>query len=93
MEHPSCSVDFASHSPPRKQRIKHQELAIVLGHDLIAMWNYMAWDNASTVAGQVRNPQRKYPLALLGALALIATCYIIPVAALWHTGIADVAAV
>jgi len=54
---------------------------------LICMWNYMGWDNASTVAGEVHNPQRNYPLALLGALALIATCYIIPVAALWQTGI------
>ena len=59
----------------------------LLGGIVIAMWNYMGWDNASTVAGEVHNPQRNYPLALLGALALIATCYVIPVAALWHTGI------
>lgn len=59
----------------------------LLGGIVIAMWNYMGWDNASTVAGEVHNPQRNYPLALLGALALIATCYIIPVAALWRTGI------
>ena len=59
----------------------------LLGGIVIAMWNYMGWDNASTVAGEVHNPQRNYPLALLGALALIAMCYIIPVAALWRTGI------
>jgi len=59
----------------------------LLGGILIAMWNYMGWDNASTIAGEVHNPQRNYPLALLGALSLIATCYLIPVAALWHTGI------
>jgi amino acid transporter len=59
----------------------------LLGGMVIAMWNYMGWDNASTVAGEVHNPQRNYPLALLGALALIATCYVIPVATLWHTGI------
>src|SRR3954452_895809 len=52
----------------------------LLGGIVIAMWNYMGWDNASTVAGEVHNPQRNYPLALFGALALIATCYIIPVA-------------
>jgi amino acid transporter len=51
------------------------------------MWNYMGWDNASTVAGEVKNPQRNYPLALLSALALIAASYIIPVAALWRTGV------
>ncbi len=59
----------------------------LLGAIVIAMWNYMGWDNASTVAGEVQNPQRNYPLALLGALTLIATCYIIPVATLWHSGI------
>jgi amino acid transporter len=59
----------------------------LLGGIVIAMWNYMGWDNASTVAGEVKNPQRNYPLALLGALALIAASYIIPVAALWRTGV------
>ncbi len=58
----------------------------LLGGIVIAMWNYMGWDNASTVAGEVENPQRNYPIGLLGALALIAVCYIIPVAALWRTG-------
>ena len=28
---------------------------------LVAMWNYMGWDNASTVAQEVENPQRNYP--------------------------------
>jgi amino acid transporter len=59
----------------------------LLGGIVIAMWNYMGWDNASTVAGEVENPQRNYPLALFGAVALIATSYIVPIAALWHAGI------
>src|SRR5262249_59979342 len=25
---------------------------------LVAMWNYMGWDNASTIAAEVENPQR-----------------------------------
>ena len=37
----------------------------------IVLWNYMGWDNASTVAGEVERPQRNYPLAMLGALALV----------------------
>ena len=32
-----------------------------LGGILVAMWNYMGWDNASTVAGEVEHPQRTYP--------------------------------
>ena len=32
---------------------------------LIAMWNYMGWDNASTIATEVERPQRTYPRAML----------------------------
>jgi amino acid transporter len=58
----------------------------LLGGILIAMWNYMGWDNASTVAGEVRDPQRNYPRALLGAVALVIVCYLIPVATLAKSG-------
>ncbi len=53
----------------------------------VAMWNYMGWDNASTVAGEVEDPQRTYPLAMIGAVTLVALCYIIPVAAAMVAGI------
>jgi len=53
----------------------------------IAMWNYMGWDNASTVAGEVENPQRTYPIAMLGAATLVALCYLIPVAGAMVAGI------
>jgi amino acid transporter len=58
----------------------------LLGGIMIAMWNYMGWDNASTVAGEVENPQRTYPLAMLGAVALVAVTYVLPVAAIAVTG-------
>jgi len=54
---------------------------------MIAMWNYMGWDNASTIAGEVKRPQRTYPLAMLGALVLIIVTYVVPIAALKHNGI------
>jgi amino acid transporter len=54
---------------------------------LICMWNYMGWDNASTIAAEVKNPQRTYSRAILGALALVALSYIVPPAAVWMTGI------
>jgi amino acid transporter len=31
---------------------------------LVALWNYMGWDNASTVAQEVSDPQRTYTQAL-----------------------------
>lgn len=54
---------------------------------LVAMWNYMGWDNASTVAAEVERPQRTYPLAMLLAVALVAVTYVVPVAAVAHTGL------
>ncbi|HUK30823.1 MAG TPA: APC family permease [Candidatus Acidoferrum sp.] len=67
----------------------------ILGGILIAMWNYMGWDNTSTIAGEVDRPQRTYPRAMWISVTLIALCYLIPVAAigrshmdlaLWSTG-------
>jgi amino acid transporter len=55
---------------------------------LVVMWNYMGWDNASTIAGEVDRPQRTYPLAMLLSVLLVAATYIIPVAAVSRTGIA-----
>jgi amino acid transporter len=54
---------------------------------LVAMWNYMGWDNASTIAGEVERPQRTYPLAMLTAVALVAITYILPVLALVVAGV------
>jgi amino acid transporter len=58
----------------------------LLGGLLIAMWNYMGWDNASTIATEVDKPQRNYPSAMLLAVALAAATYILPFTALWLTG-------
>lgn len=51
---------------------------------LVAMWNYMGWDNASTVANEVEDPQRTYPRVMLLTLAAIFVSYVIPVLAVWH---------
>jgi amino acid transporter len=59
----------------------------LLGGIVIAMWNYMGWDNASTVASEVEDPQRTYPRAILGAVALVTLCYVATVGAVALTGI------
>lgn len=61
-------------------------------HDLpgaisVAMWNYMGWDNASTVAQEVQSPQRNYPRAMLLAAGLVALTYVLPLAAVALAGI------
>ncbi len=59
----------------------------MLGAISVGMWNYMGWDNASTVAGEVENPQRNYPRAMLISAALVAFVYLVPVAAAAKAGI------
>lgn len=54
----------------------------------VTLWNYMGWDNASTVAQEVEDPQRNYPRAMLGAAALVAVTYILPLAAVGLAGLA-----
>ncbi len=62
---------------------------------LVAMWNYMGWDNASTIAAEVDQPQRTYPRAIMAAVLLVAISYVLPVGAMaltrlspsaWETG-------
>jgi len=58
----------------------------LLGGLLVAMWNYMGWDNASTIAQEVERPQRTYPRAMIAAVILVALTYVLPVAAVYWTG-------
>ena len=48
---------------------------------LVAMWNTMGWDQASTIAREVENPRRTYIVAMLGAVGLVTACYVVPVTA------------
>lgn len=59
----------------------------VLGGVLVAMWNYMGWDNASTIAQEVERPQRTYPRAMIAAVALVSLTYVLPFLAVYFTGI------
>jgi amino acid transporter len=53
----------------------------------VTLWNYMGWDNASTVAQEVDQPQRNYPRAMLISAALVALTYILPLAAVGLAGV------
>ncbi len=54
---------------------------------LVGLWNYMGWDNASTVAREVEDPQRAYPRAMLLSTAVVALSYVIPLAAMAFAGL------
>jgi len=58
----------------------------LVGGVLVAMWNYMGWDNASTIAQEVERPQRTYPRAMIAAVVLVALTYVLPFAAVYLTG-------
>jgi amino acid transporter len=64
----------------------HHELSMATAI-LVAMWNYMGWDNASTIAEEVENPQRNYPRAMVMSIAVVAAAYVLPLAAIAVAGI------
>jgi len=59
----------------------------LLGGVLVAMWNYMGWDNASTIAQEVERPQSTYPKAMIAAVLLVSLTYVLPFVAVYCTGI------
>jgi amino acid transporter len=54
---------------------------------LVILWNYMGWDNASTIAREVDKPQRIYAPAVLATVALVSVTYIASVAAVATAGV------
>jgi amino acid transporter len=74
----------------------HKPLFQVFGVGLaLVLWGYSGYEQLSTVAEEVENPQRTYPLALAMVVPLSIATYFVPtVAALgalgnwqdWHTG-------
>ena len=59
----------------------------LLGGVLVAMWNYMGWDNASTIAQEVERPQRTYPRAMIAAVVLVSLTYVLPFVAVYLMGV------
>ena len=75
-QHPLQSASFA--------RTPHGSLVTAL---LFVIWNYMGWDNASTIAGEVENPQATYIRSTVAAVLLVAATYIFPIAIVALSGI------
>jgi APA family basic amino acid/polyamine antiporter len=61
-----------------------------------ALWGYDGWNNLTFVAGEIKNPQRNIPLALIGGTILIMLLYIFINAAYFYalppTAVASVSA-
>lgn len=71
-------------NPAPSNPVTHSGLVTGL---LVCMWNYMGYDNAATVSGEVQNPQRTYPLAILLTMGLVSLDYATPLIAMSRTGI------
>jgi amino acid transporter len=54
---------------------------------LFVVWNYMGWDNASTIAAEVENPQRNYIRSMMATVLLVAVSYVLPIAVVALAGI------
>ena len=54
---------------------------------LFVLWNCMGWDNASTIAREVKDPRRNYVRAMIAAVAVVTISYILPIAVVALTGI------
>jgi amino acid transporter len=59
----------------------------LLGAILVAMWNYMGWDNASTIAREVERPRKTYPRAMIAAVILVSLTYVAPFLAVYFAGV------
>src|SRR5579875_3449112 len=42
-----------------------------------ALWAYDGWENLTTLSGEVRNPQRNLPLALIGGVIVVMIVYLL----------------
>lgn len=43
---------------------------------LAALWGYDGWDNLSFVAGEVKDPKRNIPIAIIGSVLLVIVLYV-----------------
>lgn len=64
----------------RRDLTSNHRGVVLLGLSYI-IFNTSGWENASTYAGEVDEPQRNYPRALAIALLVLILCYLLPVIA------------
>jgi APA family basic amino acid/polyamine antiporter len=44
---------------------------------IAALWAYDGWNNVGYLAGEVRNPRRNVPLAMVGGIAIVGVLYVL----------------
>jgi len=67
------------HWRPPGGHILGPNFALALGGGLtIIIWNFSGWENASVIAGEIRDPGRTYQRALAIALPMVVLGYLLP---------------
>lgn len=51
---------------------------------LAALWGYDGWDNLSFVAGEVKDPNRNIPIAIIGSVVAVIVLYVVANAAYYY---------
>jgi APA family basic amino acid/polyamine antiporter len=51
---------------------------------IAALWAYDGWSDVSQMAGEIKNPQRSLPLALIGGVAIVGALYMLTNAAIQY---------
>jgi amino acid transporter len=44
---------------------------------IAALWAYDGWENLTTLSGEVKNPQRNLPIALIGGVLVVVAAYLL----------------
>jgi amino acid transporter len=73
MPHLKPSVWFLQQSTAGRPEIWSTLLSVML-------WNYSGWDNAGCCGGEVNEPHRTYPRAMVTVVAIVLMAYLLPVA-------------
>ncbi|MBA3646869.1 MAG: APC family permease [Gemmatimonadaceae bacterium] len=77
-----AAVPHINHLPWRPFSVPGQTTLGGIGVGMsIALWNYIGWDNPSTVEGEVIDASRSYPRALAITLPLVCLGYLVPLMA------------
>jgi amino acid transporter len=90
-----AAIPHIDHAPWHPFNLPGQSTVGGIGVGIsIALWNYIGWDNPSTVEGEVVDATRSYPRALAITLPLVCLGYLVPLLATagasdwtkWHEG-------
>jgi amino acid transporter len=72
---------FSPFMPPGQNVVESMNLGLA-----VMMWMYAGWESMSTLAGEIENPQKVIPRALMIATPIVIITYFVTVAALIRAG-------